>query len=257
MNDPTWTILIPTLGQRADKLRRLLGVLLPQVESYGSRVQVVALWNNGEYALTRLRQTLVTSVTTDYLCFIDDDDMVPKYYVRDVMRSLEYKPQYIGWIVECLHTGRNSQLAYHSLRYGSWYNTNEGLFRDISHVNPIRTDIAQQADYRNTPRYRAEDRRWADQVRGLGVLNTEVYINRIMYHYHYSPTESDTWRNPRRVRRGRYERLSVDHPNFKWFAGKVLSERTHASRSRGQYSSLSNTRLRAHHQRRLHVEDAG
>lgn len=256
MTDPTWTILVPTLGQRADKLKRLLDVLLPQLEPYGTRAQVMALWNNGEHALTRIRQTLVESVTTDYLCFIDDDDTVPEYYARDVMRSLAYNPDYVGWIVECLHPGRGRQLAYHSLRHDGWYQTNAGLFRDFSHVNPVRTWIAQQVDFRHTPRYRPEDRYWAAQLRKLNVAHREVYIDQIMYHYLYVPGESDSWRSPRHVKRGKYERLNINHPNFKWFAGKVLSERTHASRSRGKYSSISDTRLRASGQRRLDVEDA-
>lgn len=227
---PTWTILVPTLGQRSAQLKRLLDVLLPQLEPYGSRAQVVAFWNNGEYALTCIRQTLVMATETDYLCFMDDDDLPPAYYVQEVMRALEYDPDYVGWIVECAHPRRQSQLAYHSLQHGGWFQRDNKLYRDYSHVNPIRTSIARRVDFRYTPRYRPEDRYWAAQLRRLRAARREVYIDRIMYHYLYVPGESDSWRSPRHIKRGRYERLSVSHPNFRWYTGSMLSEHTHPSR---------------------------
>lgn len=222
---PTWTILIPTLGQRHAELKRLLDVLLPQLESYGDRVRVVAMWNNGEFPLATIRQTLMMSVSTTHVCFIDDDDLVPEYYARDIMRALEYDPDFVGWQVECVYDGHESQMGYHSLRYGSWYNEGEKLYRDITHTDVMRTKIAQTADFRRVRRYRAEDRVWANQLRESGLLRREVYIDRVMYHYLISSTTGETWRHPRRIeRRHKHVRLSVDHPNFEWYEGKMLSD---------------------------------
>jgi len=240
---PTWTILIPTLGQRSAQLKRLLDVLLPQLEPFGDRARVVGLWNNGEVPLTHIRQTLVVTAKTDYVCFIDDDDLVPDYYASDVMRALEYDPDYVGWIVECAHPRRQSQLAYHSLQHGGWFQRDSKLYRDYSHVNPIRTSIARRVDFRHTPRYRPEDRHWAAQLRRLRAARREVYIDRIMYHYLYVPGESDSWRSPRHVRRGKYAPLDIHHPNFEWYRGEVLSAGSGAPRSSGKYSSVSRARV--------------
>lgn len=244
MSDPTWTILIPTLGQRAEKLRGLLDVLLPQLEPFGKRVRVLALWNNGEHSLPAIRQALVSATTTDYLCFVDDDDMVPEYYASEVMRALAYGYDYVGWIVQYRPGNEHARLCYHSLQHGGWFERNGSLYRDLSHINPIRTDIAKRVDFRRARRHRAEDRVWVDQVRDLKTVRREVYIERVMYYYRYSHTESDTWRYPRRIKRGGFKPLKIDHPNFTWYQEGAVSERAIPAqqsrlraRSRGVYSS--------------------
>lgn len=222
---PTWTILIPTLGQRSAELKRLLDVLLPQTEPYSGRVQVVALWNNGEIPIATIRQTLLMSAQSSHISFIDDDDLVPAYYVRDIMRALEYDVDYVGWVVEIRYPERGSQLAYHSLQYGEWYTRDQKLYRDITHTNVMRTSIAKTADFRQSRRYKAEDRIWSVQLRKSRLLVREVYIDRIMYYYLYDPKSSDTWRDPRRVHRNRkFTPLQIDHPNFTWYRGEVLHD---------------------------------
>lgn len=243
MNDPTWTILIPTLGQRSEQLRSLLDVLLPQTDAYGPRVRVMALWNNGEYPLPTIRQTMVEATSSDYLCFVDDDDMIPDYYVSEVMKALDSRPDYVGWIVQYRPGQEHARLCYHSLKYGGWFEKTGSLYRDISHINPIRTDVAKRVDFKKTRQFRAEDRVWVDQVRALRTLKREVYIDQIMYYYRYSHTQSDTWRYPGRIKKGPFEPLDVRHPNFDWFRGDVMTPRAHYSqrssgpRARRLYSS--------------------
>lgn len=237
MSDPTWTVLIPTLGQRGDKLRRLLDVLLPQLEPYGKRARVLALWNNGEYPVSVIRQTLLRATSTKYFNFVDDDDLVPEYYAREIMRALEYNPDYLGWPTRYYVDGRYSQTIDNSLTYGAWCTINNMLRRDISHTHTMRTSVGQLADFRYAMKGRAEDRVWVRQVRDSRLLKREVYIDRIMYHYYYSRSESDTWRQRNRIRRV-YKRPVISHPNFEWYEGKMLPRSTHNERRRnGMYAS--------------------
>lgn len=244
MNGPTLTVLIPTLGQRERKLEGLLNVLLPQTEVYGGRVRVLALWNNGEYSVPALRQALVDATITDYMCFLDDDDMVPKYYVSEIVRALEYRPDYVGWIVQYRPGNDHARLCYHSLQHGGWFERDGSLYRDLSHINPIRTNIARRVDFRKARRFKAEDRVWVDQVRNLKTVRREVYIDRVMYYYRYSHTESDTWRYPRRIQKSGFKPLNVQHPNFSWYREGAVSERAgltksarNRTRTRGTFSS--------------------
>lgn len=209
----TWDILIATIGQRRDRFERLTTVLLPQLDPYNGRVRVIALYNNGERPLSHVRQALLEHSTADYVSFIDDDDLVPDYFVREVMIGLEHQPEgflpfdYVGWQMQCYQDGNPLKPTFHSLHYGHWFDDARGYYRDVSHLNPTLRSQTQHVDFRRGDP--PEDVSWADQLRG--VLTHQVYIDKIMYFY-YSSSIDSTWRG--NVRAGDYYRLDVNHPHF-------------------------------------------
>ena len=215
---PTWTILIPTLGQRTELFQRLMAVLLPQLEPYGGAVRVLAWWNNGSPALPDVRQGLVQAVETDYLSFVDDDDLVPDYFVQETMKALASRPDYVGWQTHYSANGVDHGIVDHSLVYGGWReNRRSGqLLRDITHINPMRTRVAKMADFRRTTRPgQAEDRLWVDQVRRTRKLRVEEYINKIMYRYLWRE-DTSAWRKPHLIDQTPTMRPAVASPYFSW-----------------------------------------
>lgn len=194
--------------------------LLPQTDRHDGRVQVVGWHNNGSPSLPKIRQTMIQSTTTDYLCFVDDDDLVAPGYVDRVTEALEARPDYVGFQVQCYSDGHPTAVAYHSLEFTRWRNLRGRYERDISHINPIRSAIARKADFRRTRPGGAEDRVWADQLRRSGALRTQVVIPRILYHYLYStssaPGEGSRWQVPKSIKPG--DRAVINHPNFSWSA---------------------------------------
>lgn len=223
---PTWTVLVATIGERRDLFGRLLDVLLPQTVPYAGRVRVLAYWSNGDPALPEIRQRMVDAVDTDYLCCVDDDDLVPGYYVAEVMAAVESRPDYVGFDVQCYTDGLPTALAHHSLRYAGWYGDGYELYRDISHLNPIRTDLARLADFRRIRPRQPEDRGWVQQLRDSRRLRSEVVIDKVMYHYLHVPVRSagigSRWRVPDRIRRQGFEPLPVDHPYFSYHPGSFV-----------------------------------
>lgn len=205
--NPTWTILVATLAQRAARFERLLAGLLPQVEPYAGDVTVLALYNRGERPLGTVRQDLVEHATSRYVSFVDDDDELPSYHVDEVMNHLrDATVDYVGWRMQCYVDGVPLKPTYHSLRYGRWCEDDSGYYRDVSHLNPIRRDIALSADFRyGTP---PEDVSWADQVRSH--VHREAYVDRVMYHYRSSTTDS-TWHGVT-VDSTPYDRPVLRHP---------------------------------------------
>jgi len=94
---PTWTILVATLGQRQDLLRRMLDGLLPQVAAAGGQVKVLAYWDNGQATIAAKRQALLDAADSDYVSFVDDDDTVSDDYVSSVLTALRQRRDYIGF----------------------------------------------------------------------------------------------------------------------------------------------------------------
>lgn len=209
---PSWSILVPTLGERRPLFERLMAGLLPQLDPYAGRVRVVGWHNDGSPSLPKIRQAMVLGTQTDYLSFVDDDDLVSPFYVDEGVKAMETSPDYVGFQVQCYSDGAPTAVAYHSLEYRRWRNLPTHYERDISHINPIRTVLARKADFTVAGR-RAEDRAWADQIRQRNLLRSQVVIPRIMYHYLYTPGGS-RWQSPHTIRPG--QRSTITSPHFTW-----------------------------------------
>lgn len=226
MTGPTWTINVPTIGERRAAFERLMTALLPQTEPYGGAVKVVAWHNNGTPHLTEIRQRMNETATTSYVSCIDDDDLVPDYFVTATMGALLDRPDYVGWLVQCYSDGVPTAISEHSLKHRRWWNEETRYFRDISHINPIRREIALLGDFRKTKHGQAEDRSWVAQIRRTHRLQRQVMIDRIMYHYLFSTSQTagigSRWAAPARIHPG-LGPLFIDHPHFSYHA-----ESTHA-----------------------------
>lgn|SRR6187549_1050624 len=216
----TWDILVPTLGERDRLFARLMSGLLPQTDAYGGRVRVHGWFNNGRPSLPAIRQMMVTGSSADYVSFVDDDDVVAPYFVDEVMAALEHRPDYVGFQVQCYSDNVPTVLAHHSLAHGAWTNLADRYLRDISHINPMARRIARTADFRRARVGQAEDRAWVAQLRRGKLLQKEIVIERIMYHYLYStskkPGQGSRWQNPNKLIHQVEQRAHIDHPNFTW-----------------------------------------
>lgn len=199
MNDkPIWSILVATLGQRWERFHRLVNILTPQLEQVDGAVELIAYWNVGERPLAEIRQTLMDSASGTYSSFIDDDDTVPYYFIAEVLGAIEsgYRTNgdeyvdYVGWQMQTYVDGAPLKPTFHSLKYDRWSDDLVGYYRDVSHLNPVlrRRLVESGADFTRTQP--PEDVAWSDQLRGH--LKTESYVDRVMYHYHSSTTDS-TW----------------------------------------------------------------
>lgn len=207
-----WSILIATIGQRNDRFVVLLDHLMRQVKEYGNdEVEVLAYWNNGELPLARIRQRLVEKARGNYINFIDDDDSIPEYYVKEVLEALKKAPDYVGWRMQAYTNGNKLKPTFHSLKYDKWSEDDDGYYRDVSHLNPIKKQFAIEVPFEHQDG-NPEDYNWALRVRPL--LKTEVYIDKEMYQY-YHVTEDSTWRGDIDKTRT-WERPRARYKNFRF-----------------------------------------
>lgn len=177
------SILIATVGERDGRFRNLVDTLSPQVTD---EIEVVVFWNNFERPIAEIRQALVTEAIGDYVCFIDDDDSVPSYYCDRIIDAIENQPDQVGWRMQTWWNGDKLKPTFHSIRYNGWSDDNHGYYRDCSHLNPIRRDIAVQVPF--TGHDGPEDIGWAQRVAPL--VKTEEYIEDCMYYYFFNSTDS-------------------------------------------------------------------
>lgn len=176
---PKFEILILTMPTREKYLARIMDCLEPQLTH---EVSVTVRVCDKDFTLGENREAMRQAATGDYICFIDDDDLVPCDYIARILPLLD-GVDIIGFECQLFVDGElDTKRDYHTITAGSWYNTDTAYYRDISHLSPIRREVALAAPMEGG---HGEDGRWADKMRALGVIKTEHYIDRVMYYYLY------------------------------------------------------------------------
>jgi hypothetical protein len=212
---PLWTIAIATLASRRDKLARLLAHLLPQCEADG-RIEVLGFWDNGERPVAVKRQALLMSAAGRYVSFVDDDDTVDPRFVLEVVAAMLTDPDYVAFEHAYYVAGvRQPQRVMTGLHLKTWFSTADVLARDITHINPVRTSIAQQADFTGRPAAEggSEDWTYTETVRRLATTETTAGIGRPLYHYFHDPADSAQHQLAPHLG---YPRLDVTSSCFRW-----------------------------------------
>lgn len=188
-SEPKLSICICTNPFRAREFERLCEALAPQVDKHKGAVEVLVFWNNFEYSLGYLRQKMLEDARGEYICHIDDDDMVPDDYCDTIVPLLD-GVDYIGFQVDFYDRGKKMKPVYHDLNYASWYEDERGYYRGVTHLNPTRTEIARQSEF--PLRYTVgEDAHWAAGV----PAKTQHVIDRPMYYYWHNGKESVAYKS--------------------------------------------------------------
>jgi glycosyltransferase involved in cell wall biosynthesis len=182
-----WSILILTQPSRARFLARLMAVLKPQVENHPD-VEVCVRTCDRKLSLGDNRQAMIESASGVYCCFIDDDDLIPANYVDKIYPLLD-GVDYIGFRLQMYSDEVKQRPTFHSLKHKEWNGDQEGWYRDISHINPIRRELALMAKMSGEA---GEDCRWADALRAKCVVKTEHYIDEVLYLYYWRSNKTDS-----------------------------------------------------------------
>lgn len=180
------SILIPTIASRVHYLERLLQRLLPQrVDG----VEVIVESDNGEMTIGEKRNRLMSKARGEWVCYIDDDDMVSEKYVAKILAALALNPDCVGFKVRRYVNGIFDADAIHSIRYAKYATYSDGISRIYertpNHLNPIRRSLAIQVPFLSCNR--GEDSDYAERVYPL--LESEVFIDIPLYSYLWIPNE--------------------------------------------------------------------
>jgi len=193
------SILICHVQGREDKLERLMKVLRPQLTP---DVEVLIEKDDRQITIGAKRNLLLSKARGMYVCFVDDDDLVPDYYVAKILEAMmkhgvaplkfrlgtdleramifSKNPDCIGFRGHYIVGENVPKLFVHSLQCEDWYTENNVNYRCPNHLNPIKRDLATQTGYPN--KSFGEDIAFSRSIRG--VLKTEVMIEEVMYYYY-------------------------------------------------------------------------
>lgn len=165
------TIAIPTIQGREEQFDKLVEFICNIAPEW---VELIYCKDNKEISIGAKRQVLLEAANGEYIMMLDDDDLIPDYYFDEIGKALESNPDCVGYLEQV-----GNKIARHSNHVKEWTTTATGYDRTIFYKDVIRTELARKAGFRDL-RY-GEDADFANRLKPL--LNTEVFINKIMYIY--------------------------------------------------------------------------
>jgi hypothetical protein len=192
-----WSILVPHIPHRDRQFRRLLHILEPQIgPQEAAEVEVLVDYDNLERSYGQKLQRLLQASGAEYISSLSDDDSVAPDFIPRILEAMAQGPDQVGFRVRYTQDGVLMTPVIHSLRYSGWVNTPELIWRDHMYYSPVRRALANQVRF--LPE-RAQghdvDRQWASDLRQLGIVQSEVFIDAELHHYDFSP--ADSFRSPR------------------------------------------------------------
>jgi glycosyltransferase involved in cell wall biosynthesis len=198
------SILICHLEARSAPLKELLSVLQPQVDACDD-VELRIRTDDGTETVGHKRNKLLYVAKGDYICYVDDDDMVPGDYVQAIVGAIcgnrliydpttgtvvegrDSLPDVIGLKGHMVKAGGNKpEVFIHSIKYGnrkdpkkSWFSKEGIYYRCPNHISPVKRELALETRFPEIDH--GEDRDYS--LRLLPLLMSEVFIDKCMYVY--------------------------------------------------------------------------
>lgn len=184
----TLLILICTLPERVNLLRRLTNVLDRQKKKYNGSVNYKVHDAGKSMPTGTKRNQLIEQSQSDYFAFCDDDDLVTEDYIDEIMKAIEQNPDVVtfdGWYTEYGKNKRNFTIRLGSKYYEDPKDPNFYYHRFPNHLAVFKRSVVQHIKFH--PIWKQEDFKWAEQIANKNLLKTEVHIPKMLYHYDCNP----------------------------------------------------------------------
>jgi len=184
---PVLSILICSIQSRIGMLGSLLRNLDEQIERNNARgvIEVLIELDNKERSTGLKRQILLERSSGKRIVFADDDDELYDCYIEEMMKASESDADCFAINGLMTTNGINPIPWRISKDYENATVTclgNKTYLRHTNHISPVRREIALQAGFPD--KSNAEDGWYSNRLKGL--LNSEYYIEKPVYHYKFS-----------------------------------------------------------------------
>lgn len=191
------TILIPTIPARKELYDALESELYRQImEVRKIYPEILVTIDNDPSEFERIgtkRNNLLERAISKYVAFFDDDDWPGENYI---LRNVE---GVIKGVDACslrgiiTWDGVNPEVFEHSLNYKKYETIDGSVYPDFkylrfnNHINCMKSSIAKQFKFPEINH--GEDTDFATQVFNSGLIQTEHYIDEVIYHYRFKPNK--------------------------------------------------------------------
>lgn len=171
------SILICSINSREAMLQKLL-----QSIPNNDNVEILTEVDNREITTGAKRNSLLKKASGEYIVFVDDDDIIYPHYLPEILKAIEQKPDAVGFKGWITFDGKQRKEFRISKNY-SYRQAGNVFFRPNNHISPVKREYALQIGFPDLTF--GEDTDYATRLQRSGLVKTEVFINKFLYHYDY------------------------------------------------------------------------
>lgn len=178
------SILICTVVGREKSYENLLNELVKQIANNNLHGQVEILTEKDDCKITvgTKRNILKNKASGEYICFIDDDDMVSEDYLSEIFIATESNPEIITFQVQRYKNENLDEVYIPNVHIGNLKSGNITFIQNLLHLCPHKKYLADKINF--TDKNFAED---FDYSMALAKLNPRDFkIDKILYLYYFS-----------------------------------------------------------------------
>lgn len=187
-------VLICTLPERANMLRRLIRTLDRQKAKYGGLVGYKIHDAGRSMSTGQKRNQLIEQSQSDYFSFVDDDDMISDNYVDEIYNAIQSGPDVVTFNGYMTTNGRDKKKF--TIKLGSRYEERGGhYYRFPNHLCAFKREKVNMIKFPEL--WMQEDFQWAKQIHDRRLLRTEVHIPYDLYWYDFISNKPNYASSPR------------------------------------------------------------
>jgi cellulose synthase/poly-beta-1,6-N-acetylglucosamine synthase-like glycosyltransferase len=181
------SILIPTLVRREALFQKVYNELTRQRLELDkpTQVEIIFYRDTGKVSIGAKRNLLIKEAQGEYVCFVDDDDMVSPDYIRTILNGLKDNPDTVQLNGRITTNGLNPKRFEHSIKYVKYAEINGVYQRPPNHLNPIKKELVQDILFKEVNF--GEDTDWALRVLATKRIKTEYSHTNLLYYYNFVP----------------------------------------------------------------------
>lgn len=184
------SILIPTLNEPESirYLKRLRSILDPQVAKYPGEVEIKIHDAGRSMPTGTKRNELIANSDGEFFSQIDCDDIVPEYYVDELMMAISSGPDVVtfnGYMT----TNGIARREFIIMMSSKYYEDKGVYYRYPNHICCFKRSVVESVKF--MPIWQQEDFNWATEIKNRRLLKSEVHIgSKWMYYYDYKTKQN-------------------------------------------------------------------
>lgn len=181
------SILIPSIFERSESFNSLVSNLKAQINSCGfdNSVSIISLIDNrGDMSVGQKRNSLIEMAKSEYIVFVDDDDVPSNDYVLELMTAIQSNADVIP--INGFMTTNGGYRAYWEMGINLPYDTIKlngkvSYRRFPNHIACMKRELILPYKFKDISF--GEDYEWAKRLNDNKVFKTEHRITKPIYHY--------------------------------------------------------------------------
>ena len=194
------SILICSLQEREGSLRKLLKSLnVGDAKSIPGGYYRIDIYDCGEYQVRvcidqgvmtvgKKRNKLKEGVTARYLTYIDDDDVITKDYLLEILAATDSGADVIVYDVEMYDGKKHKYTVNYGKDLGGDWEKDNRAYRWPNHLMVWRTTLVKSVMFPNVSF--GEDYMWARKLKSR--IKREHRINKVLYYYMFDADKTRT-----------------------------------------------------------------